>query len=238
MSKYVFKRYELKYILTPEQYNSIIGEIEKYLYVDEYGETTIQSLYYDTDSFLLIRNSIERPSYKEKIRVRSYGLATPEKMVFLELKKKYNKVVFKRRVQIKENQVNDFIMNGIVPKDGQIEKEIIYFCNFYKNLKPGMLLLYDRTAYRQDGTDLRITFDRNVRYRTERLNLCEGLDGTLLLPDGNILMEIKTGIGYPRWLVDLLNANKIYKQRFSKYVTAYQIELKKQLEKQEEQVYV
>ena len=233
MSKCVFKRYELKYILTPNQYEIIIQGINKHLAIDSYGETTIQSLYYDTDTNRLIRNSIERPAYKEKIRVRSYGLATPDKKVFLELKKKYNKVVFKRRVEIEEKNVDYFITVG-KENPNQIEKEIIYFCNYYEKLKPSMLLIYDRTAYICEGSDLRITFDKNVRYRTENLNLCYGLDGNNLLPNGEILMEVKTSTGYPRWLIDLLNQNKIYKGRFSKYGTAYQLVFKKHITEKEE----
>ena len=228
MNKYIFKRHEVKYIITPEQYEIVLEGIKNHLTLDHYGETTIQSLYYDTDDYRLIRNSIERPSYKEKIRARSYGLATPDKMVFLELKKKTQGIVFKRRVEIKEKAIIEFINQG-KENPTQIEKEIIYFCNYYKNLKPRMLLLYDRSAYTCEESDLRITFDKNTRYRTSDLNLCTNLDGIKLLPNGEILMEIKTALGYPMWLVKLLNENKIYKGKFSKYGTAYQIELKKNM---------
>ena len=97
-----FERYELKYILSVEQYGVILEEIKKHLQIDKYGESTIQSLYYDTDNYLLIRNSIEKPLYKEKLRARSYGLASD--IVFLELKKKYNGIVYKRRVELKEKK--------------------------------------------------------------------------------------------------------------------------------------
>lgn len=237
MIKYVIKRYELKYIITPSQYEVIMEVIKNNLCLDKYGETTIQSLYYDTDSKLLIRNSIERPIYKEKIRVRSYGIANSEANVFLELKKKFNKIVFKRRILIKEKDVNSFINNG-TEKPNQIEKEIMYFCNYYKNLKPSMLLLYDRSAYISESSNLRITFDKNTRYRTNDLNLCSHLKGTPLFQNGEILMEIKTELGYPRWLIDLLNENKIYRTRFSKYGTAYEIELKKKKTIKEENSYV
>ena len=234
IDKYVFKRNEIKYKLTPLEYAKIIKEIEKRLSVDEYGETTIQSLYYDTDTWLIIRNSIEKPFYKEKLRARSYGLATPDKKVFLELKKKCDKVVFKRRISITEKELAPFISSGKGGDNGQIEKEIMYFCNFYSGVKPTILLLYDRTAYYdyQLGTDLRITFDKRIRYRTERLDLCSGLDGKLLLPNGEVMMEIKTSYAYPTWLVNLLNDNKIYKTSFSKYGTAYQLEMQEKNEKQ------
>ena len=235
VDKYVFKRHEIKYKLTPAQYALVLQEISKYLSADEYGETTIQSLYYDTNNYRLIRESIERPVYKEKLRARSYGLATPDKKVFLELKKKCDKVVFKRRISILERELNPFVIWGIGADKGQIEREIRYFCCFYEGVKPSMLLLYDRTAYCHKDSDLRITFDRNIRYRTDRLSLCAGLDGTLLLPQGEVMMEIKTSGAYPKWLVDLLNENKIYKTSFSKYGTAYQQELAKRTEKRREE---
>ncbi len=232
IDKYVFKRHEIKYLLTPAQYSLVLTEISKRLKCDEYGETTIQSLYYDTDTWLLIRNSIERPFYKEKLRARSYGLATPDKKIFLELKKKCDKVVFKRRICLKSKELAPFINSGIGAENGQIEKEIRYFCQFYGNLKPAMLLLYDRTAYLDANSDLRITFDRNIRYRVNRLDLCSGLDGKLVLPNGEIMMEIKTSGAYDMWLVQLLNDNGIYKTSFSKYGKAYQIEHKIKMENQ------
>ena len=227
MSKYDFKRYELQYKLTKNQYQEIIKTISNKLIKDEYGKTTIQSLYYDTDTFLLIRNSIEKPLYKEKLRARSYGLANKNTKVFLELKKKYDKVVYKRRVLVKEDEIEKFLTDKLGEQATQIEKEIAYVCRFYKTLKPKMLLLYDRTAYYEKGSDLRITFDENIGYRTERLNLHSNLDRTPILEDGEVIMEIKTGRAYPMWLVKFLNGNKIYKSSFSKYGTAYTIEQQK-----------
>lgn len=239
MANYVFQRNELKYIITKEQYHLLLKEIQNHLSIDQYGQTTIQSLYYDTDTYLLIRNSIERPLYKEKIRVRSYGLNDSNKDVFLELKKKANGVVFKRRVNLKENEIDDILKLGINKENKQIVDEIIYFSRFYKTLKPKILLLYDRTAYIDNTTDLRITFDKRPRYRTNNLNLHTNLEGKLLLDENKILMEIKTSNGYPLWLIKLLSENKVYKTSFSKYAAAYQIELTAQQEKiKEEKLYV
>lgn len=227
MSQCVFKRYELKYVLTKEQYQIVLNKIKEYLALDKYGEVTIQSLYYDTDNYRLIRNSIERPIYKEKIRLRSYGLATKDSKVFLELKKKYEKIVYKRRIEL--SNCNTFDLFSTLEEKGQIGHEIKYFCDYYGNLKPSILLLYDREAYINKELDLRITFDRNVRYRKENLDLTTSLEGINLLNDNEVLMEIKTSRSYPLWLVRLLNDNHIYKSRFSKYGTAYQLELKKKL---------
>jgi hypothetical protein len=221
VNTYVFKRYELKYLLTAEQYAAFLKKAEEHIAADEYGETTIQSLYYDTGNFLLIRRSLEKPKYKEKLRLRSYGLADANKKVFLELKKKYDGIVYKRRITLKEGEAEDLLQGGGYSGGGQIGKEIAYFRDFYGDLKARMLILYDRTAYAEEGSDLRITFDKNIRYRTERLTLHEGLDGIRLHPDGKVLMEIKTGMPYPMWLVRLLDEFKIYKISFSKYGEAY-----------------
>ncbi len=217
----VFKRYEYKYKLSREQYLSVVEKIKEYMRGDEHGETTVQSLYFDTDAWRLIIDSIQHPTYKEKLRARSYGLASPEKKVFVELKKKYDRIVYKRRISVPEKKLLPLICSGESIENSQIEKEILYFCKSYGGLSPAMLLLYDRTAYVCDGTDLRITFDRNIRYRTERLDLCSGLDGTLLFENGEVMMEIKTGDAYPLWLVKILSDEKIFKTSFSKYGSAY-----------------
>lgn len=219
----VFQRYELKYVLTPEQYAAVIARTSANLRPDEYGRTTIQSLYYDTDDFRLIRRSIEKPEYKEKLRLRSYGLAGPADKVFMELKKKCCGIVYKRRIET----TADELANG-GESNGQIAKEIDYFRRFYGDLEPKALLIYDREAYFGDG-DLRVTFDHNVRYRTENLTLDAGFNGTPLFMRGEVLMEIKTGTAIPLWLTKILTEEKIYKTSFSKYGTAYERETARKL---------
>ena len=233
--KQVFKRYEIKYLLDIEKFNLVLQEVKKHLAPDKYGEETIQSLYYDTDSWLLIRRSIEKPAYKEKLRARSYGLATPDKPVFLELKKKYDKVVYKRRISLLEKELPTKVNIPLNDDMSQVEKEIAYCSNLYGGVKPKMLLLYDRVVFLgEDG--LRITFDKNIRYRTERLSLCSDLNGRQILTNGEVMMEIKTSGAYPDWLIKLLNGNKIYKTSFSKYGTAYKLELQKKLTYEKEAV--
>lgn len=214
----VFKRYELKYLISQNQYYSVLKEIKKHLSADKHGKSTIQSLYYDTDDFRIIRRSLEKPDYKEKLRLRSYGLAGEDDMVFMELKKKCSGVVYKRRIEISGRAVKSNNLG-----ESQISKEIAYFAQFYKKITPKMLLIYDRTAYTGNG-DLRITFDSNIRYRTDRLSLSAGLDGIPIIRDDKILMEIKTGTAIPMWLVKILSKYQIAKTSFSKYGEAYKIE--------------
>ena len=224
MSIYIFKRYETKYVLTREQYNSILPVISDKLIKEVYNTPFIQSLYYDTDDYLLIRRSIEKPVYKEKLRLRSYGLNDINKKSFFEIKKKYDGVVYKRRIKISEFNTKKFIEENY-SLDSQIGKEIEYMKCLYKGIKPKMLLIYERDAYLGDD-ELRITFDTNVMYRTEDLSLASGLYGNKLIEEDLILMEVKTPTAIPLWLCKLLNENKIYKGSFSKYGEAYKKELK------------
>lgn len=222
----VFKRYEYKYLLTAEQYFAVLSEIEKHLTADVHGKSTIQSLYYDTDDYLLARRSLEKPKYKEKLRMRSYRQAKGDDEVFLELKKKYDSVVFKRRIALTAADAERGLFDYVRAQNDQIAKEITYAIDLYKTLAPRILLLYDRTAYFGTGgeSDLRVTFDTNIRYRTDRLNMCGGTDGKPVRSDGKILMEIKAGASIPLWLCRLVSSIGARKTSFSKYGSAYTIE--------------
>ena len=219
----VFKRYELKYMITKDQKNAVLAALEPYMKLDKYGRTTIQNLYFDTDSYLLIRRSIEKPTYKEKLRIRSYGVALPESKVFVELKKKYKSVVYKRRVTLPYKDAIDWLCNNETNrKKSQISNEIDYFLDYYKTLHPTVFLSYEREAYYScDGSDFRVTFDENILARTDGLDLTTSANGFEIPPSGMTLMEIKCSGGIPLWLTHTLSEQKIYKTPFSKYGTAY-----------------
>ena len=218
----VFKRYELKYLLTQEKYDNIIDTIKTYAQPDEHKQNTILSLYYDTPNSLLIRRSIEKPVYKEKLRLRSYGVAMQDSKVYVELKKKYKDVVFKRRIDMKNDEADLFMKNKYEGKNCQITNEINYFKFLYHDLAPAMLIMYNRMAYSgESNKDLRITFDNNIRFRNYDLSLQKGVYGEKIEFNGKYLMEIKTGSCIPLWLSQLLTENEIYKTGFSKYGNAY-----------------
>lgn len=220
----VFKRYELKYMLTQKQKEILLTAITPYMALDAYGHSLIRNLYFDTNNYQLVRRSIERPAYKEKLRIRSYGRPDPEKPVFVELKKKYKSVVYKRRMPVScEQEALAWFCGGEPPVDTQIAREIEYFQNYYQTLHPTVYLSYEREAfYSRDGADLRITFDERILARTQALVLQSDAWGTPLLAPGQILMEIKTSGGLPLWLTHLLTAQRLYKSSFSKYGSAYQ----------------
>ena len=218
----VMKRYEVKYILSPEKVEFLKEKLKGRMEVDQFGLTSIASLYYDTKNYRLIRSSLDKPEYKEKIRLRSYGLATETSPVYLELKRKASDIVYKRRVQSTIPKVIQFFdgEKEALP-DGQINKEITFFRDYYRELVPTCLIIYDRVAYYEPGGDIRMTIDYNPRYRMEDLTLTESMDGTPLLPEGCAILEIKVQGVFPLWLTEILDEGKIYKSSISKYGEAY-----------------
>ena len=228
----VFKRNELKYMITIDQKKRILKTINKYMQLDKYGRTTIRNIYFDTPNYRLIRRSIEKPAYKEKLRIRSYKLAEDDSIVFIEVKKKYDSIVYKRRIAIPLNDAMDMVCNkNKLNNETQISNEISYFISFYENLQPSVFLSYEREAYFcLENTDLRITFDENILYRDYDLDLCKDAYGDLVLDEGYSMMEIKCSYGMPLWLTKLLSEEHIYKTSFSKYGTAYQMIFKKNKE--------
>lgn len=218
----VFQRYEIKYRLNTAQYHHLREVIDRHTVPDKYGESTVCSLYYDTPDRRLICRSIDRPLYKEKLRVRSYGVVQPSGTVFVELKKKFDHVVYKRRITMNEDRVDAYLAGGCPPSDTQIGREIDYACRLYPGLQPSVFLAYDRQAFFSvDDPHLRITFDRNIRFRETDLSMTAHTDGRLILPEDEWLLEVKTSGALPLWLVRALSAAHIYKTRFSKYGTAY-----------------
>lgn len=228
----IFQRYELKYILTLEQKERLLRGMAPYMSMDKFGRDTIRNIYFDTDHYRLIRHSIERPVYKEKLRVRSYRLAKPNTKVYVELKKKYQSIVYKRRISLPEQDAMDWLCSPITTSlasshpnvpDLQIAREIEYFRTYYETLHPAVFLSYEREAfYALDGSDFRVTFDDHVLVRQDNLSLKFDVGGQSILEEGKVLMEIKTSGGIPLWMTRLLTQEKIYKTSFSKYGTAYQ----------------
>jgi len=218
-----FMRYEMKYFVTAEQRRELMRLMERYMEPDEFGRSTICNIYYDTPDMRLARRSIGKPVYKEKLRVRCYGTASAEDKVFVELKKKYDEVVYKRRVSMCEQQAEKYLAGKCgAPKENQIVSEIDYFVSEYEGLAPAAYVAYEREAYfSKDDPNLRITFDDNIVWRADELSLTKGVYGNSLLQPGQSLMELKVSSAMPLWLTHKLSELKIYKTSFSKYGNAY-----------------
>lgn len=217
-----FRRVEKKYRLNPAQKDALLSVIGQHLTPDVHGRNTICSLYLDTPDHRIIRASLMARTYKEKLRLRSYGTPTMDDHVFLEIKKKYKGVVYKRRETMTLRDAMAYIEHGEKPCDSQIMREIDYAMHFYGNPQPSMLIAYEREAYFDaENPDLRITFDTNIRARESNCRLEAGSQGDALLSEDVIMMEIKTGGAMPVWLAQALSQCSIVPGRFSKYGTAY-----------------
>ena len=248
-----FKRAEIKYMTDADQARRLIEKCGNRMIADEHGKSTVYSLYMDTPDYLLARRSLEKPIYKEKLRLRSYGMATDDSQVFIELKKKFDSVVYKRRVQMDMKSLETYLSckkferdmdsidsiekkssfnarliqelsdnNNFSDIDIQIMKELNFSIDRYKNMLPRVLLTYDRESYyAADDHELRITFDTNVKYRTDQLSLRAEATGTHITADDQVLMEVKAGGSIPLWFTRILTEEGLFPQSFSKYGTAY-----------------
>lgn len=217
-----FERYEKKYCLTLSQQRFLLERMTPYMKKDAYGEYTICNIYYDTDDYRLIRASLEKPVYKEKLRVRSYGVPTDGGRVFVEIKKKYDGVVYKRRITASPADAAAFLRTGKSTQPlGQIGREIAWFQHTY-HAGPKVFLAYDRAAFSgADDPAVRITFDTGIRWRTTALDLRCGDHGAPLLPPEQILMELKLPDACPLWLSRALTDIGARPTSFSKYGACY-----------------
>ena len=231
ISNNVFERYEIKYLVSNRQRSILMNEMQRHMKPDAYGKSTICNIYYDTPDYYLIRHSLEKPVYKEKLRVRSYGTAASGDSVFVELKKKYQEVVYKRRISLPEREAMFYLgSDASGGLDGQIGSEIDYFRFIYKDLSPKVFISYDREAfYDKEDDSFRVTFDGNIMWRTSDLSLTKPPRGRKILPPDTSLMEVKTSGGIPLWMTSLLSENGIFKTSFSKYGRAYEALMEKSL---------
>ncbi len=219
-----FKRYEKKYLLSEKKYKMLRQRFQDKLIIDNFRKSAINNIYFDTPDHRLIRNSLEKPIYKEKLRLRSYGTPSDDDMVYVELKKKYKGVVYKRRVKMELPMAESYLYDlEAVSKPSQITKEIDWFLNFYKGIAPAMYISYNRIAmYGVEDAELRVTFDSDILWREDELWLESGVAGNQLLEEGERLMEIKIPETMPLWLSHILDELEIYPASFSKYGNAYQ----------------
>ena len=224
-----FQRVETKYRLTDAVREDLFAETGPHLLPDVYGKSTVCSLYLDTPNRLLIRNSIEAKVYKEKLRLRSYGTPGEESRVFLEIKKKYRGVVYKRRVVMPLHAARAYLAGGEAPVRSQVMAEIDYAMRLYGHPQPAMLIAYEREAYTAgEAPGLRLTVDAGVRFRAEDLLLEHGHTGQTILPPGVCLLEVKSAGAMPLWLSHALDRRGIFPVSFSKYGTAHRMTMQAQ----------
>ena len=227
-----FRRYEKKFLLTPNQDESFHDYLKDVASVDQYGLTTIHNIYYDTQNWYLIRRSLEGPTYKEKLRLRTYGKPTSDSPAFIEIKKKFKNIVYKRRIAMPYTDAVRYLSTGIRGSyhnytSEQIAREIDWFLFSHPGIRPAMVICYDRVAWAGNiDPDFRVTFDRNIRYRIEDLDLREGADGIPLLKAEEELMEIKIPEAMPLATVRALDRAKIRMTSYSKYGNGFMTMIK------------
>ena len=226
----VFNRREKKYLIEEEMLGILREEIAPYMEADSHNPDnktyTISNIYYDTPNNDIITRSIQKPIYKEKLRLRGYGVPSLNDKVFIEIKKKYDGVVNKRRSKILLQDAYEFIKKGRMDilepyMNEQIIREIEYFLSV-NEIIPALYLAYDRYAYfDKTDSDFRLTFDTNIRTRRYDLGLEFGSQGERLLEEGKWIMEIKASNAVPLWFARLLSKYQLYPVSFSKYGTEF-----------------
>ena len=231
-----FARIEIKYHVPGDVYWELLDELLQYVEPDEYGDTRIYNIYYDTPDYQLIRHSIEKPIYKEKLRLRTYKVPDSDTNAFIEIKKKYEGIVYKRRISLPYLEAKRHLDKGVPFQDMelvgskkqgnvtdiQIEHEINSMVRYYKKLRPGMMISYDRLAFKGiEDPGFRVTFDKNIRWRDYDMDLRSGGYGSLILPEDERLMEIKIAGAMPIEVAHILSKFGIYKTSFSKYGRGY-----------------
>lgn len=218
-----FERKEKKYLLTSTQMKYFQKATADRLEADRYGKHTINSLYLDTEDYSIIRHSIDKPAFKEKIRLRSYGNAKGNSPVYLELKKKLSGITYKRRIQMPYDSALSYILNGDKPDTNeQIFKEIDWFMKYNNFPKPKAFIACDRLAFfDKTNPDIRVTFDFDIRWRNYKLRLGSS-EGYRLTEPGICLMEIKIPDAMPMYMSELLSGLETFPTSFSKYGTVYE----------------
>lgn len=237
MAKEVFNRNELKYIVKSNVQKDLVAALKPYMCMDEFGDEegfySISNIYYDTHDYYFYQQNINRDVFRQKLRLRAYGKASLEDTVFLEIKKKYKGVVYKRRTLMKLKDAYRFLEPSVKLEDlknfdnsnPQILREIYFLKTFYK-LEPKMVLSYDRQAFQGiNDPEVRVTFDRSLRSRNYDLRIEHGSYGANFVDNGMMLMEVKVGASVPLWLVRILNEFSCRRQRFSKYSACVEAEI-------------
>jgi SPX domain protein involved in polyphosphate accumulation len=218
----IFKRYEKKYLVTREQGTALQELFLRHMEADRYGSYLVQNLYFDTDNWDAIRESVDKPIYKEKMRLRCYGVPQQGTDLFLELKKKYKGIVYKRRVAIPSASLSGkTVRDAVCTEPSQIARELGFYLKS-NAVSEKIYIAYRRVALagvQDDG--LRVTFDTDLCFRTDRLDFTHPHVGLPILPGNDMLMEIKTLGGMPMWMVRILSESKIYPTTFSKYGVCY-----------------
>ncbi|MDR3276586.1 MAG: polyphosphate polymerase domain-containing protein [Treponema sp.] len=216
-----FRRYEKKYQLNAFQYYELSESLKGLAETDEYGFSDIYSLYFDTEDYRIMRRCIDAKGYKEKLRLRAYGLPGPEGWVYLELKKKLQGLTYKRRLPLRYGELAAYLDERCAQQQyGQIDNEIDWFIRTHRP-GPRFQVAYKRLALRGiEDPEFRVTFDSHIRCCPSGLDFA-GSNTVPMIGAGEYIMEIKCIAAIPGCLSRQLSALRIFPVSFSKSVRAY-----------------
>lgn len=239
----VFRRYEKKFLLTLEQWQSLLPTLESHMDIDPFclnkQPYNVRTVYFDTDDYDVIRKSLDGPQFKEKLRMRKYGhydVISDE--VYFEIKRKFKGIGTKRRVKCTESEVDSLIKQGTMPVRTdyyavQILNEIGYYLSVNK-VKPAVFISYRRLAYTdRENKQFRLTIDQDILTRRDDFDFSHGPKGRHLIDDNHRLMEVKVGKAMPLWFAQALSEHKIYLTSFSKYGKDFESRMKKEFDPDE-----
>ena len=236
----VFQRYEKKFLLTKTQYEKLLITVHRHMRLDAYckgGHTYhLRNVYFDTPDHQLISLSLLKPDFKEKLRIRKYGIrGDGNNVVFLEVKRKIKGIVTKRRASLSLSEIDQFMQDKIIPErdkyfDQQILKELNYMTQIYQ-LRKAVFIEYNRLAFfDREDEEFRVTFDQDIYTRYDNFDFESKVKGIPLLAKDMVLMEVKVGEAMPLWFAKALAKQNIYLNSFSKYGKAYEYSLAKEIE--------
>lgn len=230
ISKEIFSRYELKYLISYETYLAFAEQLSQKMKNDQFGNMgkyNIISLYFDSDDHTIYYETRNNLPFRQKLRLRIYNNATLDTVSFLELKQKFNRVVNKRRTKLKLGDAYQYLeqynSDDISVSNRQIMAEVDSFRSLYR-LKPELIVSYDRHAFiGVEEEDLRVTFDYNLRCRKDDLRIESGPHGMRFVDPHLVVMEVKVTHSVPLWLSRLLSDYACPRKSVSKYCTSFEL---------------
>jgi hypothetical protein len=233
VSKQLFTRYELKYLITFDTYRTLADTLIPYMQYDPFGDKqgrySIFSLYFDSPDRKIYYETMNRAAFRQKLRLRIYNSASIDDSAYFEVKQKFKNVVNKRRTAIQLSDAYRFIekradvsdLENYSASNKQVLKEIRSFRDVYR-LAPAVIVGYDRQAFHGiDDTDLRITFDYHLTCRNDNYRLENGMhNGAYFVPPNLVVLEVKVKHSVPLWLTKLLSEFRCPLRSVSKFCTS------------------
>ncbi len=228
----IFTRREQKYLITRTQYEMLVELMMPYMRYDKFGVNgryTVTSLYFENRSHQIYFETKNKLEFRQKLRLRIYDDTDINGTAFFEIKQKHNRVVNKRRTALPLKEAYRYIyywpdrLESYRPSNLQIMKEIHHFRTFY-GLEPEMVISYDRHAFHcLDDPDLRVTFDFNLRCRSDDLQIEHGPHGAHFIAPDLVILEVKVTHSVPLWLTRFLQILNCEQRGASKFCTSLEL---------------